>query len=103
MPQISKEKIEHLLCSDRLYKADVAMLKALLDQPEGEPVGMHLSTNPENAKFVYTHPAPFTPITADDVPKQLVRDLWITGEITSLTKGAETIATFVNAYMGAKK
>jgi hypothetical protein len=52
---------------------------------------------------IATHPAPFTPITADDVPKQLVHDLWIVGEITSLTNGAETIVTFVNAYMGAKK
>jgi hypothetical protein len=84
MPQISKQQIKDVILSiernisDADYDAVLFMLQGLLDQPEGKPVAELLlsrsghgivvewhKTVPVGAKL-YTHPAPFTPITADD-------------------------------------
>jgi hypothetical protein len=52
---------------------------------------------------LYTHPAPFTPITADDVHGDVVVNLWRVGVLTSTgTQGKDIVAKVVNAW-GAKQ
>jgi hypothetical protein len=118
MPNISKKEIRqavHVLkaCLHHPDADDaIAMLQGLLDQPEGEPVAymnsddlcadtafrwvkLEVFTEP-----LYTHPTPFTPITAADVtPKMMVE---CNNNLASDISTAEFVAA-VNAYMGAKK
>jgi hypothetical protein len=85
MPQISKEQIEQLLKTDRLFKGETDMLQGLLAQPEQTPVryeyqarsGLwfpftdqrHHDNTVNDGTYpirpLYTHPAPFTQ-PADD-------------------------------------
>jgi hypothetical protein len=126
VPNISREKIEHLLCSDRLYKADVRMLKALLDQPnitkmtipppQAEMVDVTYAEGwnaacdayfgglPPQEPLIVTfknsaHPTP--PITADMVTEEMV-DAYIRQRHSFKDHGV-VIAAVVNAYLGAKK
>jgi hypothetical protein len=93
----------------------LTMLQGLLDQPEGEPVGIvvykpkmlrvgALNTAgmalPDGTRL-YTHPAPFTPITADDVTAEMV-DAYIR-QRHSFKDHRVVIATVVNAYMKGKQ
>jgi hypothetical protein len=52
---------------------------------------------------LYTHPAPFTPITADDVMNEMVDNFNIQFTNGSGMTNDDVIAAAVNAYMGAKK
>jgi hypothetical protein len=76
MPQISKAQIEHLLCSDRLYKADVTTLKALLDQP-------------------------IIPITEDDVTEEIWAETPLNLDVTR--QDIADIYNMVFKHLGAKK
>jgi hypothetical protein len=123
MPQISKEQIEQLLKTGRLFKGETDMLQGLLDQPEQTPYAIEAGfSNGDSTysvriqkmplpsythahkdyapKFLYTHPAPFTPITAADVPTEVVEVRACYHGYTTTDK--EIIAAAVNAW-GAKK
>ena len=108
--------------ADSLYQE----LQGLLTQPEGEPAawtwdtmgsgGMsgyrmaHFQLNkPEKTATMfdltplYTHPAPFTPITADTVTDEVVMHLWSIGLLTHTgVEGKKVVQQIVNAW-GAKK
>jgi hypothetical protein len=87
MPQISKQIVKDLIATLDAYGCGAHHLDLLplLDQPEGEPVAELLlsrsghgivvewhKTMPVGTKL-YTHPAPFTPITADDVTDEMLK------------------------------
>jgi hypothetical protein len=52
---------------------------------------------------VYTHPAPFTPITADDVTDKVVMHLWSIGLLTHTgVEGKKVVQQIVNAFMPSR-
>jgi hypothetical protein len=115
MPQISKQIVKDLIATLDAYGcgAHHPDLLPLLDQPEGEPVA-HLRAKTSsvawnsfeltpasmlNAFPVYTHPAPFTPITADDVTNAMVKQV----QTMRLHDYKDIIAAAANAYMKGKQ
>jgi hypothetical protein len=120
MPQISKELVKDLIATLDAYGcgAHHPDLLPLLDQPEDEPVAwrrfddtdvawhVELTTNDDYDDWqpLYTHPAPFTPITADDVTDEmLVQVHKANTEAISGYSEKLLFANVVNTYMGAKK
>jgi hypothetical protein len=76
-------------------------------QYKHEPIGTNLFTADQaRAMFehvleaLYTHPAPFTPITADDVTDEMMAN-FIRGHTDNMTY-AKTFMVAVNAYMKGK-
>jgi hypothetical protein len=126
MPYISKKKIKHVIdaftaCVASNQSPDeessdevLNMLQGLLDQPAGEPVAWMTSvgrlcstetTNLEQGLMygwqpLYPHPAPFTPITADDVTDEMV-DAYIR-QRHSFKDHEVVIAAAVNAYIDGR-
>jgi hypothetical protein len=103
---------------DELAKVEVTeksklidTLQGLLAQPEGEPLtSTYIQTVPDKCDRIvwrnhyYRLPinsAPFTPITADDVPKEMLIE-FINNHTDNMTY-AKTFAEAVNAYLGSKK
>ena len=96
----------------KAYDKVVKKFEGLLAQPEGEPVAWMTSigrlcstdsTNMEQGlsygwKPLYTHPAPFTSVTADDVTDEMVDSL--DGyDFINYAEPKALIAATVNAYM----
>jgi hypothetical protein len=95
-------------------------LQGLLDQPEQEPVAMYqyqmangswidqdkqsydynVRHGEANVRIVYTHPAPFTPLTADMVTDEML--LTFLDVIDQPMNYRATLAAAVNVW-GAKK
>jgi hypothetical protein len=97
MPHITKEQINDAIfaidrgISDDDCDAAVFMLQGLLDQPEQEPFGF-VREDYADARFntghifkkkqgdysiaVFTHPAPFTPITTDMVTDEMIEECY---------------------------
>jgi hypothetical protein len=105
----------------------IAMLQGLLDQPEGEPVAWQIKFKDEHGtqrnvtythnaigdyrqidpdaicEPLYTHPAPFIPITADMVTDEMVAAYGANFNSWDTPTYSEQIEAAVNAYMGSKK
>jgi hypothetical protein len=94
--------------------AELKLLHGLLDQPEGEPVGIvvykpkmlrvgALNTAgmalPDGTRL-YSRPAPFVPISADMVTDEMLEAFHKNAKVFL---NPEAFAAAVNAYMGAKK
>jgi hypothetical protein len=111
MPQVSKQIIKDVIKTLDSYGcgAHHPDLLPLLAQPEGQPVAY---MNPDDlcadtafrwcklgvfTEPLYTHPAPFTPISADDVTES-VRNAFLSKDVLD-----EAIAAGFNEYIGAKK
>jgi hypothetical protein len=122
---------KHEPIGTNLFTADQAkamfehVLQGPLDQPEGEPVAWEAEygvglikyiTDAQYKKFTLsirrhyrpfkcllckTHPAPFTPITSDDVTDKMLDDYLANSTLRDTTRAM--LAAAVNAYMGAKK
>ena len=118
MHTISKEQIEFAI--DAINTGDTAaarMLQGLLAQPECEPVAYVQFASSGNIRLwskepddrvvtppivpLYTHPAPFVPITADMVTDEMVA-IYCHSGLSSRSDNSEMIAAAVNAW-GAKK
>jgi len=132
MHTISKEQIEQAIAAiidiEQPVDDAVDMLQGLLAQPEGQPVEYQwqspfsqgtwrsvvksefdllkksdvVVSGVASVRALYTHPAPFTPISADDVTDEMVENF-----NKQFTNGAgatndEMIAAAVNAW-GAKQ
>jgi hypothetical protein len=139
MPNISRKQIEapekFIMCTPKSDDANKAlvMLQGPLDQPEPEylqflsdvmtaaglvshgkqckALGERLSASSSKYRIAM-HPAPFTPITADMVTKEMLIDIFpksyssLDKDITVRKKVKSDIANIYNAvgkYMGAKK
>jgi hypothetical protein len=140
MANISKEQIEQAIealnthpdhDTENVNDEAVAMLQGLLAQPEQDPVAWiwKYQDGSEEVVFVkphrldpefhdipssiiplYTHPAPFTPITAGMVTKEMLIDIFPKSysslDNTVHNRVKSDIANIYNAvgkYMGAKK
>jgi hypothetical protein len=130
MPNISKDLLNQAIHAIKIphdFKSEtLAKLQGLLDQPEGEPVAWYTDdhlTDRSAATYskdmmrrwqdkgwpvtpLYTHPAPFTPITAEDITSEMHTE-WIKifteSNLMCCPKDGVVMAAAVNAYIGAKK
>jgi hypothetical protein len=119
MPQVSKQIIKDVIKTLDSYGcgAHHPDLLPLLAQPEGQPVAY---MNPDDlcadtafrwcklgvfTEPLYTHPAPFTPITADDVTDEMLKAIKKETPMHGVVTNERVVAIYnaVNAYMGSKK
>jgi hypothetical protein len=95
-------------------KACIPLLQGLLDQPEGEPVGIVVSSSHQQVQWaagidvkaldgtkLYTHSAPRKPITKADITNEMTKAMQ-TALFTDGVDDKDIMVFAVNAYLMEK-